>query len=440
MTEIPAEYREYHRAVMETSSYHTEPDLQRYIRRNPLAAHYGEATYTAYANKHNSEGYLGRKVYAIPRMLISGVIKTIFHLFLTIVPMRRFILEDHQNKEIQKVYSYSLGRDLEETLGHFITLFHDRLGTFLVQKSLFQKGCYYSYLSHLTSPHILDRTDNSWMGQNAIEIPQFNKANEISLGDLVEMPLERRKQAIEIFKLSEILKKFVDEQAFFALLEKVDKLILDEVTIVDLKLENPIVNFAVLTDDTFKNLTLEQLKNEKITVRIGSFIERRLAQINKGVKNDPQPLPALLKDIKLAQLHQMTGKQLSAYGDLLPDNIFLILSQQQIKDFDFDKISDQKLEKLISYVDGKIEKERFALYSVQQLQPILSRLSLWQLSLISDDQLKKLNLSSLNEQQLRAMFPYINGKEERRRFALVSPEQVATIKPKIEAYIKQYLT
>src|SRR5690606_2790312 len=90
-----------------------------------------------------------------------------------------------------------------------------------------------------------------------------------------------------------------------------------------------------------------------------------------------------------------------------------------------------QVNKLFCYIDGKEEKRRFALLSIGQVQTILGKLGEYQLKLISDDHLKELDLSDLSPERLQKLFCYIDGKEEKKRFACVPVDQVQAILGKL---------
>lgn len=110
-------------------------------------AHVSFQKYSDLYTLHKGEnGWIGRKFTAIPKALIS-LVGTITYIALTIlmgIPALCF-----GNAKYLKEYTFDSVRGLEEFSGHFMTLFSDRLGSYLVQEAEFYTDFYSCFHSNV---------------------------------------------------------------------------------------------------------------------------------------------------------------------------------------------------------------------------------------------------------------------------------------------------
>lgn len=119
--------------------------------KSSLKFHYGKVGYQEYSEKHDFTKEWAHKVTAIPLALYSGTIKTTYHLAKAIfIGIPSSYLEKNNALKLTalKTNSYAFIRDLEESFGQILTIFSDKMGSYLVQKSLFQKECYSIFEHH----------------------------------------------------------------------------------------------------------------------------------------------------------------------------------------------------------------------------------------------------------------------------------------------------
>ncbi|ADI37599.1 putative uncharacterized protein [Waddlia chondrophila 2032/99] len=138
--------------------------------KNNLQFNYGNVGFREFNDTYASvEGWLGRKVIALPVFFCLGVVKTINH-FATIIlqgivygtlagaiRVGAIKIELNNQKvapslltslflsvvfERFKKESFYLVRDLQEAFGWLATIFSDRYGQYHVQESQFHKSCY----------------------------------------------------------------------------------------------------------------------------------------------------------------------------------------------------------------------------------------------------------------------------------------------------------
>ena len=101
---------------------------------------FSQAYWSEFKETYSEEGWIMRKVIALPEAMHSAFIKTIYHSALAIF----FLLE----KDSPKINSSV--RDFEEFLGWFITIGNDRLGQYFVYRSAMYKQYYLENKAHFT--------------------------------------------------------------------------------------------------------------------------------------------------------------------------------------------------------------------------------------------------------------------------------------------------
>lgn len=138
--------------------------------KNKLKFKYGNVGFREFNDTYASiEGWLGRKIRALPVFVCLGVVKTIYHLATIILQgivcgtlagaiRVGAIRVEINNQKVDpslltslfvsaifqhfKKKSFYLVRDLQEAFGWLATIFSDRYGQYYVQESQFHKSCY----------------------------------------------------------------------------------------------------------------------------------------------------------------------------------------------------------------------------------------------------------------------------------------------------------
>lgn len=460
---------------------HTKKDLENQIEEKPQRFAYGSADYERFQASYSYDGYVKRKILAIPFALIAGICKTIYRLARIIfisIPMACAGEDKFLKAEI-----YRLARDMQEASGWIITLFNDKEGSYQVQESLFQKECYTYYENKRNSKQIPQaiptkrntlklpieeksqvitppapiattrfqdcftsdkykkpvdlskKSDAFWYSAEVfyygVAIPYYDEAKNITLHTFSEMNLEEQKAAIKKFKLERPIQE-IGEEIFFQRLNETKKKYLDLVTLVDLKLSMSASNikYALMSDDEFKTLTLNQLKED--AAESNTILSKRLKDLTVGSQQINFEGRDIL-DLPLIQFRNLSGTTINAFIEKIPASIFHLFTDQQIKEINFEKVSKEQIDKLF-ILDDKEELRRFALLSPTQVNAMLDKLDRLHLTFISDYQLMKLDLKHLSQERLGQLFFYVDGKEELRRFALLSPEQVNSILNRLDDY------
>lgn len=96
--------------------------------------------------RHYRAGWEKRKIYALPKMVHTAIVKTIVHIakivLITLISPIGLLIRIKSRDEVIKLikdvmifykkHVFHIARDFQESFGHFMTLFHDRLGTHIV--------------------------------------------------------------------------------------------------------------------------------------------------------------------------------------------------------------------------------------------------------------------------------------------------------------------
>ena len=171
----------------------------------------------------------------------------------------------------------------------------------------------------------------------------------------------------------------------------------------------------LLSDEHLKQLDVSKLTEYHLQL---------LFNAKNGLNEDKKRFAFLPADQVNAILDKLNGYQM------------YLLSDEHLKQLNVSKLTEIHLQPLFNAKNGLNEdKRRFALLPADQVNAILHKLNGYQMYLLSDEHLEKLDLSKLTEKHLQLMFSAKNGtQEDKRRFALFSKDQVNIIINKLNKY------
>lgn len=118
-----------------SNSYKDSDKLLSILKNSPLKFKFFSVNLKNFSYNYTPNGRLKRKIIAIPALILSGVVKSTFHVF------KGIFFSFFRYKYIKK-QSFYLIRDFQESFGWFITLFNDKIGQFHLQESNFHKKSY----------------------------------------------------------------------------------------------------------------------------------------------------------------------------------------------------------------------------------------------------------------------------------------------------------
>ncbi len=137
----------------------TEDQVKDCIRQAGKSFKYGQVNYSDFKATYNTDGWLGRKVTALPRAVWTLTVTTTIN-FTCLLFNALF----SQNEDL-KLDTFRAVRDLEEGFGWLVTMINDTWGAYYLQESTFHHTCY----------NIVDHIDNIENSPEILALKQKNK-------------------------------------------------------------------------------------------------------------------------------------------------------------------------------------------------------------------------------------------------------------------------
>ncbi len=413
-------------------------DLKKSIKTS-LNFHYGDATYEKFEAHHVPQDLGSRLVEAIPAFAYSALVKTTYHIALALLNTVK------GNFTLARSNIYAFVRDLDEAGGWLLKIFHDKLGSYVVQRSLFQKSCY--SLFEARQNQTSRNSNGKYLLMNGILIPDW--ANVLTLKEFKNMDEEDRAKVITdlgsfksllsaslsvqtLKKNLEALKS--DEKDFFQRLEGASDRFLELVTFADLIQHLEVVKYALLSDDEFTSIKLEDIRGASYqTIK---FIRKRVEHF-RSEELSLDPLKEDTGEITIVELCNASGSVIGGHLKTIPSEALQLLTKEQLPQLDLSGLTTEKeFYALFGYIGDEESKKRFACLSGPQVQSILPNLGSY-LKLISKEQLPQLDLSDLRtEKEFYALFGYRGDEESKKRFACLSGPQVQSLLPSLGDYLE----
>lgn len=404
----------YLKALRENEHFKDDSKIA-FTAKNDLQFKYGDVTAQRFNQKYSADGWLGRKVIALPAAAWSGVVKTIYHLALAIFIGIPKAFSDQ--KPYLRALLFHAARDLQESYGQLASLFNDRYGQFHVQESQFQKACYGCFIanavytasrSNLTKETV--SYARSWTEKYGVMID--DEAKKISLADYREKTDEERAKLIQRFKLNPAASLIADPQiSLNQFVDQAEPEILKLLTLEDLIIpfQHSKLKFALLSNDKFKALTPGDLE-EEINQDQLSLIKLRLEKLSKseGIEKQQKPVVenSTFKDIRLADLTRMSIDEINAHRDEIPDIAFKFFTNDQIQNLKLSELKASQVKALFFLLNEVETKERLALFGVQDIVDAIYKglLTGNVLRYLGSEHLNTLKLTQLNTDQADEIF------------------------------------
>ncbi len=425
---------------------------------------YGDTIFSSFSK--STEGWMGRKVVALPLAAVA-IVKVIYHLSMSLFEgLKSTYLQDTD----AKMYAFCVGRDLEEFLGHLITLFSDRVGCYLVEESAYQKMCYFlasnkieglssselqpylrflsvKALGRISGPQLQgldlstldswyfsqifpregtgsfsEETKSRFAGLSAVQIqPVLSELSKVGLLELIsrEQLQGLHLSGSDIQYFSQIFPRegtgsFSEEtKSRFAGLSAVQiQPVLSELSKVGL--------LELISREQLQGLDLSALDS-------WDFSRIFPREYDKSFSEETR---SRFAGLSAAQI-QFSLAKLSDVG------LLELISREQLQGFDLSTLDSWDFSRIfpIEYDEKSFSEEtrsRFAYLTAVQIQPVLSELSkVGLLELISREQFQGLDLSGLGSWYLSEIFPREDdgsfSEETKSRFAGLSTAQIQPI-------------
>lgn len=406
--------------------------LSEHVKEKGLKLSYGKVSFDAFNKVYCSSEFFAYKIVALPSACFAGVVKMTCHIATAIlfaIPKSCYNLDVRPLKGIV----FTLFRDIEETVGWIVTIFHDAWGQYLVEESLFQKTCYMIALREnvnnpLKTPEpVKESLQNSVAA--GVEMLGYSKTMSTTLKDFRCMSEADRQKAIEKHQLDLTNLAIPD---FFHQLDLADPEIIDLVNLVDLKVRPQLIKLTLMPNEEFNQLNLRQLldvisKNAgKDSLSVTTLVREKADRMS--ISTSPATsLPKVFLELTLEQFRNLTPDQIYRYQAKIPLPLFPLLSLAQIKALDFSRISPEKVNALFENKEIKAAMELISQFSRTQVQALRDIISLPFLSYFSDSQLAELDFTDITTIRLELIFAWKPNGSEKRKFNQLKPQQVQCI-------------
>ena len=382
--------------VNEKEGFKSDKQIFRHAKKN-LQFTYGSVDRQAFDAKYSSDGWLLRKVIALPLAVWSGTVKTTYHLAQAIfigIPKTYW-----DGGQCLKAQSFHIARDFQESYGWLASIFNDQYGQFHVQESLFHKTCYDCSAPNARMPVKPDSLSppneyNRWI------TPEMET---ISLLDYKEEPIEGRKEWSQLFNLNQRLS--YSDMSLDEFVAQADETMLKILSLKDwiIPLKYSKMRFAV-NKQQFITLPIRYLQNCSADQFL--FIKQRLEQIVQDNKADTCINYNNLTLQDLPRLTALTASEILQHQDNIPIEVFGLFTNDQILGLKLSEISEFKISALFLTLSHDDIKARLALFDKEDVvaaihkgvdnENILNHLTV--------DHVRQLRLTKLNATQIRKIF------------------------------------
>lgn len=372
---------------------------------------YGNVSYPIFSQKYSYQGYIKRKIFAFPKIIHTITTKLLLHFVIMIL---KGVPKVYKNENsCLKLYYFKVLRDIEETSGWFITIFHDKMGSYLVQESNFQKKCYNKYnlfLKKNKASNFFFKSTLNNVAQNAFDKKDLDKLFVYSkkgidryqslIGSYVKNILASNPTSFYFEKLTEtqcknldfssldpeiLLKIFLNNEIgrkrYEILLPEQRSTILKKISINDLLLFPRYLQLnylASIQPDDFKNYNFKKINLNVLVLLFNINSEERKKCIKYLSSNQVQDIIQRLNENQFW--------------------FFQIITKKQRIGLDLDLIGSKKFYWLA------YNRKVFSTFTTQQLQKILVQLDKSYLRMLTSMQLKKLDLSELSSSKIEEIF------------------------------------
>lgn len=327
-------------------------------------------------------------------------------------------------------YCFRAGRDMGEVWGRLLSCLGVDKGDYYTQDSLFHQQCY-AYRDDITAPKSVTQVTfmrkepntGTWITQ---------EGEQISLYDLQQMSCDRQAEIIRDFELSKAIELVLENDKkpqedsdvvegalsrFLGRLEGMNAEALQNIHLNDLKCSP---RYILFTEADFCHLTIKQMGG--LTFSEWKFLQKQAGAWKKEGFEGP------VLDTPFLQLPQIPADKLDAHIDQIPCYLLEAVSDAQIcKLQNLGRLNGEGVEHLLTPSD------RVRRLSSSQIESMLPSMRTCHVEEIPRDIWSQLDFSNCSEEQLNhTIFPNTLQKTK-DRFALLTPEQVACIRPRLYA-------
>lgn len=295
-----------------------------------------------------------------------------------------------------KYQTFTLLRACERITGLFLTLFNDRIGTYLVEDAAYNLNCYTQVVQPASELEnalkLFGHATNHQIAQ-AIPLTAVRDANE-----------ESKNKALNLLKLEKNVNAFEIkiEKSFDLFLKETPDSILSHLSLADflVSFEESKLSVAILSDTEFSNLTLAKLENLKPDQ--GAFLKQRATKLPAA----PVPPKKPIEELTLTELLGLNAKTLLAQKKA---HLLAFARKEQLQGLKLPELEEDEVHSLFMWCrTNKEYQERFACFHDHFIFYVINnnRMQGKELSYLPDRLVKKLKFSKLTQQQIdQLIFP-----------------------------------
>ena len=175
-------------------------------------------------------------------------------------------------------------------------------------------------------------------------------------------------------------------------------------------------------------MKFSDFNGKTITKERGSYIAKRMLKIHQEMDSDKMIILTLDDSSLLLDALKIKADKIVEQKDSIPDAAFGLFTNDQIKGIRISVLPASKCTNLFVALDEQEFKERYALFSDDDVVGAINKQMLPTEHLgacITNEQKKKVKISQVNYQTINAMFPENEENEEQKKiFAIYDPAEV----------------
>ena len=445
-----------------------------------LQFHYGNATYKKFSEKYVAKGWIRRKIEALPLVLWSAIVETIYHLGKALILgiPKSFSSEGNY----LKAQIFYIGRDFQESFGRLVSLFNDRYGLYHIQESRFHKNFYEQALKKFARTRQADaptkKSEDTTSGSKDFPSGQDNQGPvnyESMTTEQTEKlfpPFEKENTIKSLTNLSEedfrkVAKKL--SKFHFPLLRDqhlVDRLDYDSMTHEEIECffpyyfteqEESIETLTKISEDNFKKVAdkfndnhFSLMRDKRLVNRLNllnyqSMTKAQVAKLFPDYEEKKEETIELLVKLFPENFKKVSGK-LNCHFSLMHDSRLM----GHLNHLDYDSMTNYQVEELFPYYDEEKKEETIELLvklSLENFKKVSVKFydGHGHFSLMHDSRLvghlNHLDYDSMTNAQVEDLFPYYDEDKKDETIELLGklfPENLKKLSRKF--YSDDYLS
>lgn len=381
---------------------------------------------------YQPKGWMGRKLAAVPKALWCATVKTLYHFARGFFKGVLFKGAFKGNWRYWKAQRCCIKKDFLEAWGRLCTLGDDKKGLFIIQKTKFHSECYSCIanatptreikLSKLSKEEIenmfpsmiahRERTRISLMSNEKIELKVKNQKKFSYLNNQeLQTALEQGKLD-NVYLLSLLSEEQLGSIKLSKLKQKTFECLFDSFHRYwsnDIEKKEDAKRFACFSpDEVHKAIEAGSLNSRYFELLSDEQLkEIKISHLNKEMIKELFPSADTINKKRFANIQPIeVQKALEKEVDLIDFYNIPLLSDEHWENISLSKLSKEKISKLFFH-KGIKRKQEMGKLRIEEIQVLLKEVKLeyWLMPLLSNKQLQSVDISSLSQEAIDAMFP-----------------------------------